>query len=62
MKNKTLKELADRLYQIEFEKKRLDEEYDLIIYELWDRVPTLKNEELFQPIKRRSEDERKEIK
>ena len=51
MKNKTLKELADRLYQIEFEKKRLDEEYDLIIYELWDRVPTLKNEELFQPIK-----------
>lgn len=62
MKNKTLKELADRLYQIELKKKQLDEEYDLIIYELWDRVPTLKNEKLFQPLKRRGENERKEIK
>lgn len=48
MKNKTLKELADRLYEIDQQKKQLDEEYDLIIYELWDRVPTLKDEPLFQ--------------
>lgn len=52
MKDKTLFELASRLNEIEQEKYKLDLEYNNIVYELWERIPTLKNDETIQPKKK----------
>lgn len=38
-----------RLKQIEFEKEALETEYNLIIQELWNRVPSLENTDEFKP-------------
>lgn len=44
MKDKTTKELADRLNGIMIERNKLDLEYNQIVKELWDRIPSLKND------------------
>ena len=51
MKDKTLFELANRLNEIEQEKYKLDLEYNKIVNELWERIPTLKNDKNIQPKK-----------
>lgn len=42
-------DLVHRLNKIDVERQNLDIEYNKIIYELWDRVPTLKEDENMQP-------------
>ena len=42
-------DLANRLNQIRIEKQQLDMEYNKIVYELWDRIPSLKTDENMQP-------------
>ena len=56
MKNKSLKELTMRLNEITIERvdleiklMTLDKEYNQIVYELWQRVPPLKNDLNIQP-------------
>lgn len=49
LKTTPLIKLADRLHQIDEEQKRLNEEFDDIIYELWDRFPNLKESKEIQP-------------
>jgi hypothetical protein len=44
MKDKTTKDLAFRLSEIEREKFKLDMEYNKIVQELWDRIPSLKDD------------------
>lgn len=44
MKDKSLKELVVRLNQIETEKNELDLEYNMIVHELWNRIPSLKED------------------
>ena len=50
MKNKTVKELAMRLNEIMQEKNKLDMEYDEIVKELWDRIPSLQTNPDIQPV------------
>ena len=45
MKNQTTQQLIDRLKRITIEKWNLDVESTMIIQELWDRVPSLSEEE-----------------
>ena len=52
-------ELANRLNEITKEKNRLgillndlDKEYDSIVYELWNRIPSLKEDANIQPKRR----------
>lgn len=59
MKNKTILELVNRLNEIMVERNKLeirlmelDREYDEIVYELWERIPSLKDDENIQPKKR----------
>lgn len=59
MKNKTIADLANRLNEIMKEKNRLkllisdlDKEYNSIVYELWERIPSLKDDVNIQPKKR----------
>lgn len=52
MKDKTVLELATRLNEIQKELNNLEMEYNLIVKELWDRIPSLKNDEDMQPKKR----------
>ena len=59
MKDKTIFELASRLNEIMVERNKLDlkvmqldKEYDDIVYELWERLPHLKEDENIQ-LKRR---------
>lgn len=50
MKNKkTLKELVDELNKLDMEIKKIQVEQDNIIFELWERIPSLKNVKEFQP-------------
>lgn len=49
LKNETTLNLAHRLNQIEVEKQKLDLEYNQIVQELWDRIPSLKSDENMQP-------------
>lgn len=49
IKQTPLINLAHRLNQIEIEKQKLDIEYNLIVNELWERIPSLKNDENLQP-------------
>ena len=49
LKQVPLIDLANRLNQIEMEKQKLDLEYNQIIYELWERIPPLKEDENMQP-------------
>lgn len=49
LKHTPLIDLANRLNEIDREKQKLDIEYNKIIYELWDRIPTLKEDENMQP-------------
>lgn len=44
MKDKATIDLAFRLNEIEREKFKLDMEYNDIIQELWDRIPSLKDD------------------
>lgn len=44
IKDKSIKELADRLNAIMIEKNNLDMEYNQIVKELWDRIPSLKTD------------------
>ena len=51
LKDKSIKELVDRLNEINKEKDKLDieiivlnDEYDKIVKELWDRIPSLKDD------------------
>lgn len=44
MKEKTLLELANRLNEIEVERNKLDLEYNMIVNELWNRIPSLKDD------------------
>lgn len=41
--------LVHRINQIEMEKQKLDIEYNQIINALWERIPSLKNDENTQP-------------
>lgn len=59
MENKSILELANRLNEITKEKNRLgillndlDKEYDSIVYELWNRIPSLKEDANIQPKRR----------
>lgn len=59
MKDKTIADLANRLNEIMKEKNRLkllisdlDKEYNSIAYELWERIPSLKDDVNIQPKKR----------
>lgn len=59
MKNKTILELVNRLNEIMVERNNLeirimelDREYDEIVYELWERIPSLKDDENIQPKKK----------
>lgn len=52
MKDKTVLELATRLNEIEKELNELQIEYNRIVKELWERVPSIKNDESIQ-MKRR---------
>lgn len=49
---KPLISLVDRLKSIDNEIKLLTDEYNNIINELWGRIPTLKNDEVFQQIEK----------
>lgn len=49
MRNKTLADLIKRLNNIEVEKNKLDIEYNKIVHELWDRIPSLKEDVNLQP-------------
>ena len=44
MKDKTTKELADRLNAIMIERNKLDLEYNSIVKVLWERIPSLKDD------------------
>lgn len=44
MKDKSIKELADRMNQIRIEQSKLAIEYNEIIKELWERIPGLKDD------------------
>ena len=61
MKDKTVKELADRLNQIMVEKNKLDIEYNTIVRELWDRIPSLTNDPNLELKKVRGISERQDI-
>ena len=52
MKDKTILELAIRLNQIEKELNELQIEYNVIVQELWERIPTTKNGDNIQMKKR----------
>lgn len=52
MKDKTILELAIRLNQIEKELNELQIEYNVIVQELWERIPTTKNDDNIQMKKR----------
>lgn len=52
MKDKTIYELATRLNQIMVEQQKLELEYNQIVYELWERIPSLKDDVNIQPKKR----------
>lgn len=52
MKDKTILELAIRLNQIEKELNELQIEYNIIVQELWERIPTTKNDDNIQMKKR----------
>ena len=41
--------LVHRINQIEMEKQKLDIEYNQIVSELWERIPSLKKDENMQP-------------
>ena len=59
MKNKTTLELAQRLNAIEKQRNELDIEFNMIIQELWNRVPSLKEDVNLQKKKvRKYEDNR----
>lgn len=49
MNDKTTKDLVFRLSEIEREKFKLDLEYNKIVQELWDRIPSLKDDVNLQP-------------
>ena len=42
LKSKTVKELADRLNAIMVARNQLDLEYNKVVLELWERIPSLK--------------------
>lgn len=48
-KDETIVNLVKRLNQIEVEKQQLDLEFNEIAYELWDRIPSLKDDVNLQP-------------
>lgn len=50
LKKEPLVNLVDRLRKIDDEMKTLTNEYNIIINELWNRAPTLKEDKLFQQI------------
>lgn len=59
IKNRTTLFLAQRLNEImkeqnqyEIELLMLDKEFNAIVYELWDRIPSLRNDADMQPKKR----------
>lgn len=49
LKDKTVFDLATRLNQIHIERQKLDMEYNAIVHELWDRIPSLKDDVNIQP-------------
>lgn len=51
LKNIPLIDLAHRLNQIRVEQQKLELEYNLIVNELWERIPSLKDDENIQPKK-----------
>ena len=51
MKDKSIKELADRLNQIRVEQNKLSIEYNEIVKELWERIPGLKDDPNLEPEK-----------
>lgn len=58
LKDKSIKELVDRLNEINKEKDKLDieiivlnDEYDKIVKELWDRIPSLRDDPNLQKVK-----------
>ena len=61
IKEKSIKELADRLNQIMVELNELDMEYNTIVRELWDRIPSLTNDPNLQLKRARGENERNNI-
>lgn len=48
LKRKTIKELADRLNEIMLEENELGMEYNMIVRELQERLPNLKEDADFQ--------------
>lgn len=49
LKDETTFNLATRLNEMEQEKQKLDIEYNKIVMELWNRVPSLKDDVNLQP-------------
>lgn len=52
MKDKTVLELATRLNEIDKQLNELQIEYNRIVKELWDRIPTTKTDDNIQMKKR----------
>ena len=59
MSGKTILELVYRLNEImvemdklEIRSMKLEDEYNQIVYELWGKIPSLKNDENIQPKRR----------
>lgn len=51
LKDVPLIDLAHRLNQIRVEQQKLELEHNLIVNELWERIPSLKDDENIQPKK-----------
>lgn len=49
LKSKSVYELAMRLNRIMVEQQRLDLEHNMIVKELWDRIPSIKESPDIQP-------------
>ena len=60
LKDKSVFDLATRLNQIDVERQKLDIEYNAIVQELWDRIPSLKDDDNIQPkiLRKVKDDER----
>ena len=59
MEGKTILQLVNRLNEImvemdklEIRSMKLEDEYNQIVYELWNKIPSLKNDENIQPKRR----------
>lgn len=60
LSSETVLNLATRLNEINAERQKLDIEYNTIVHELWNRIPSLKDSADIQPkvLRKEKKDER----